>query len=160
MIFTMSQIMREEGLERILSQINELRHLSLKDNWRKCHSIVEEVIEALFNASNHLVIYGSLAPGKTNHHVIEDIAGQWLRGYVHGELHENGWGSDLGFPGIVWFPNGPKVDVHLFVSEELPMHWRRLDHFEGEGYKCSLVPVYGDKELIAIANTYEIRHLS
>lgn len=115
------------------------------------------VMETLFNSSHHLAIYGSLAPGKSNDAVIEDIPGQWLEGHVHGKLYESGWGSDIGFPGIVWQPSGPKVNVHLFVSDHIPEHWQRLDHFEGVEYQRSLVPVHDNKGIIAVANIYEIR---
>ena len=46
-----------------------------------------------------------------------------------------GWGTALGFPGLVLDPSGPPVDVHLFESLDLPGHWSRLDEFEGSGYR-------------------------
>lgn len=156
MVF-MSHLLRQEGLEKILSSINITRHSSSDDRWEDCHLIAEEIIETLFNSSHHLAIYGSLAPGKSNYAVIEDISGQWLEGHVHGKFYESGWGSDIGFPGIVWQPSGPKVNVHLFVSDHLPEHWQRLDHFEGVEYQRSLVPVHDNKGVIAVANIYEIR---
>ena len=155
----MSYLLREEGLEKILSRINIIRHSSSDDCWKDCHLIAEEIIETLFNSSHHLAIYGSLAPGKSNYAVIEDVPGQWLDGYVHGKLYESGWGSDIGFPGIVWQPSGPKVNVHLFVSDHLPEHWQHLDNFEGVEYKRSLVPVHDNKGIIAVANIYEIRKI-
>jgi gamma-glutamylcyclotransferase (GGCT)/AIG2-like uncharacterized protein YtfP len=153
----MGQLLREEGLEKILSRINKIRHSSQDENWKEWHKIAEEIIESLFNSSHHFAIYGSLAPGKSNHVMIEDIPGQWLEGYVQGKLHESGWGSDIGFPGIVWQPSGPKVKVHLFMSDQLPEHWQRLDQFEGVEYQRSLVPVHDDKGIITVANIYEIR---
>ncbi|MFW9992900.1 MAG: gamma-glutamylcyclotransferase family protein [Candidatus Odinarchaeota archaeon] len=77
--------------------------------------------------------------------------------HIHGKLYESGWRSDIGFPRIVWKPSGSKVNVYLFVSDHLPEHWQRLDNFEGEEYRRSLVPVHGDKGVIALANIYEIR---
>ncbi len=147
----------EEGLEKTLRHINALRHSSSEDQWRGCHSVVEEIVETLFNASNHFAVYGSLAPGKTNHHMIENVPGKWLEGCVKGELYESGWGAGVGFPGIIWSPQGPKVPVKLFVSEHLPEHWERLDRFEGEEYRRSLIPVYDVSESITVANIYEIR---
>jgi hypothetical protein len=58
---------------------------------------------------------------------------------------------------MTWKPDGPKVGVWLFVSEQLPHHWRRLDDFEGKEYRRSLVPVYQKNRVIAVANIYEIR---
>lgn len=46
-----------------------------------------------------------------------------------------GWGTALGFPGLVLDASGPLVDVHLFESLDLPDHWLRLDEFEGPGYR-------------------------
>ena len=48
---------------------------------------------------------------------------------------DRGWGSGLGFPGMILDPSGPLVKVHLFESRDLPAHWARLDEFEGPGYR-------------------------
>ncbi len=82
-----------------------------------------------------LAIYGTLAPGRVNHHQISALAGTWRRGTVPGKLFPSGWGAALGFPGIILDPDGPLVDVDLFESAELPDHWHRLDDFEGPGYR-------------------------
>jgi gamma-glutamylcyclotransferase (GGCT)/AIG2-like uncharacterized protein YtfP len=82
-----------------------------------------------------LAIYGTLAPGRVNHHQISALTGTWQRGTVRGKLFSSGWGAALGFPGLILDPLGPLVDVHLFESAELPAHWNRLDQFEGTGYK-------------------------
>lgn len=82
-----------------------------------------------------LAIYGTLAPGRVNHHQISDLTGQWQRGTVRGKLLASGWGAALGFPGLILDPLGPAVDVHLFESAELAEHWARLDEFEGDGYQ-------------------------
>ena len=153
----MNHFLIDEGLIEVLSRINTLRHSSSKEDWMNCYSVAEEIVETLFKASNHLAIYGSLAPGKVNHHVIADIKGQWLEGNVRGRLHENGWGSGLGFPGIIWDPDGSKVKVYLFLSKHLPENWKRLDHFEGDGYKRILVPIHNEGGIIAVANIYEVR---
>jgi gamma-glutamylcyclotransferase (GGCT)/AIG2-like uncharacterized protein YtfP len=153
----MSQLVTDEELNKILARLNTLRHSSSEDEWRGCCSVVEKVVETLFSASNHLAVYGSLAPGESNHHVIADVPGQWQGGYVHGQLYDRGWGSGLGYPAMLWQPEGPTVKVHLFVSPHLPRHWRRLDEFEGDGYRRSLVPVYGEQGIVAVANIYELR---
>jgi gamma-glutamylcyclotransferase (GGCT)/AIG2-like uncharacterized protein YtfP len=82
-----------------------------------------------------LAVYGTLAPGRINHHQISALAGNWQRGTVRGELFASGWGAALGFPGLILDPLGPLVDVDLLESEELAEHWNRLDEFEGIGYK-------------------------
>ncbi|MEM8621712.1 MAG: gamma-glutamylcyclotransferase family protein [Actinomycetota bacterium] len=88
-----------------------------------------------------LAVYGSLAPGRPNEHVLADITGRWRSGTVCGILRAEGWGADLGYPGIVLDPAGPAVDVALFESAELAAHWERLDDFEGHGYRRTLTTV-------------------
>jgi gamma-glutamylcyclotransferase (GGCT)/AIG2-like uncharacterized protein YtfP len=93
------------------------------------------------NAECRLVAYGTLAPGRPNHHQLDGLKGRWLKGTVHGELVQQGWGAALGFPALVLDPDGPAVNVQIFESSDLPSHWPRLDHFEGPGYKRVAVPV-------------------
>jgi gamma-glutamylcyclotransferase (GGCT)/AIG2-like uncharacterized protein YtfP len=85
--------------------------------------------------NTRLAVYGTLAPGRVNHHQISALAGNWLRGTVNGKLFSSGWGAALGFPGLVLDPLGSPVDVDLFESSALPGHWARLDEFEGSGYR-------------------------
>ena len=90
---------------------------------------------------HRLATYGSLAPGRPNHHHVADIAGRWVSGQVHGHLVEEGWGAALGYPALLLAPDGPPVDVQVLESAELPAHWARLDDFEGPGYERLLTPV-------------------
>lgn len=82
-----------------------------------------------------LATYGSLAPGRVNHHQLTMLRGHWSRGTVRGDLRNSGWGSALGFPGLVLDPAGISIDVYIFESEDLANHWARLDEFEGPGYR-------------------------
>ena len=85
-------------------------------------------------AKHRLAIYGTLAPGETNHHEISMIEGTWLRGTVHGWLSAEGWGLTFGFPGMRLDPDGDEIHVQVLESADLPDHWDRLDRFEGEEY--------------------------
>ena len=85
--------------------------------------------------STRLATYGTLAPGRPNHHQLDGLAGRWLPGRVHGRLVKTGWGAELGFPALVLDPAGAAVEVQLFESADLPEHWSRLDSFEGSGYR-------------------------
>ena len=87
-----------------------------------------------FTVDHRLATYGSLAPGRPNHHHLEGLAGHWVQGHVHGRLVKEGWGADLGFPALVIDPTGPVIDVQVFESPDLPEHWPQLDDFEGSGY--------------------------
>lgn len=82
-----------------------------------------------------LATYGTLAPGRPNHHQLAGLRGRWLTGTVRGRLVAEGWGADLGYPALILDPEGDPVEVHLFQSEDLPDHWQRLDAFEGDGYR-------------------------
>jgi len=81
-----------------------------------------------------LAVYGTLAPGRVNHHQLADLKGQWQRGTVRGKLVQAGWGAALGFPGLILDSSGPLVEVFLFESLDLRDHWSRLDAYEGSGY--------------------------
>jgi gamma-glutamylcyclotransferase (GGCT)/AIG2-like uncharacterized protein YtfP len=86
-------------------------------------------------ADTRLATYGTLAPGRVNHHHLAGLKGQWQQGTVRGRLVDAGWAAPLGHPGLVLDPLGPVVEVYLFESAELPDHWPRLDEFEGTGYR-------------------------
>jgi gamma-glutamylcyclotransferase (GGCT)/AIG2-like uncharacterized protein YtfP len=86
-------------------------------------------------AIQRLVAYGTLAPGRPNHHQLDGVAGRWLEGQVHGTLVDAGWGATFGYPALVLDPAGPAVDVQVFESADLPAHWPRLDEFEGPGHQ-------------------------
>ncbi|WP_428525455.1 gamma-glutamylcyclotransferase family protein [Roseibium sp.] len=92
-------------------------------------------------ADHRLATYGTLAPGRVNHHHVENVEGTWTTGVIRGRLIEAGWGADLGYPGLVLDPNGDTIEVHLLVSIDLIDHWDRLDAFEGAGYQRVQVDV-------------------
>jgi gamma-glutamylcyclotransferase (GGCT)/AIG2-like uncharacterized protein YtfP len=104
-------------------------------------------------ASHRLAVYGTLAPGKSNHGQLAGLGGNWSRGFVRGTLRPAGWAQTLGYPGLIWNPAGERVAVQLFESRDLPQHWNRLDEFEGEDYQRLLIPVEQQGNLLA-ANIY------
>ena len=84
--------------------------------------------------SHRLFVYGTLAPGQPNEHILADLPGRWEPATVKGTLHAQGWGAAIGYPGIVLDELGEEVHGFVFSSEALPAHWSRLDEFEGDGY--------------------------
>ena len=88
-----------------------------------------------------LVAYGTLGPGRPNHHQLSDLPGRWIVGRVRGSLVEAGWGAELGYPALVLDESGPELEVDVFESPALPEHWDRLDAFEGPGYRRATVDV-------------------
>ena len=108
------------------------------------------------SADMRLATYGTLAPGRVNEHQLAELNGFWRQGFVKGRLIEEGWGAELGYPGLVLDPAGDAIEVHLFESPDLPAHWPRLDVFEGEGYRRVMVQVATGDEVLA-AWIYVIR---
>lgn len=88
-----------------------------------------------------LAVYGSLGPGRENHHELAGLEGGWTHGAVRGRVFPAGWGAALGYPGVIVDPAGQPVAVQVLESEALPQHWERLDAFEGEGYRRVVVTV-------------------
>ena len=93
------------------------------------------------DALSRLAVYGSLAPGRPNHHHLDDLEGRWFDGQVLGRLVDAGWGADLGYPALILDPGGSALAVQVFESPDLPAHWLRLDAFEGPGYRRAVTSV-------------------
>ena len=85
--------------------------------------------------THRLFVYGTLAPGRSNEHVLADIPGEWEPATVTGRLIQAGWGAADGYPGIILDERGGEVKGLLFTSESLDKHWASIDQFEGDGYE-------------------------
>ncbi|MFD2943443.1 gamma-glutamylcyclotransferase family protein [Flavobacterium notoginsengisoli] len=83
-----------------------------------------------------LIIYGSLAPGQSNHSVMDPIKGEWQKATIKGKLKEGGWGSSLGYNGFILMPEdeAEMINCYVLFSEDLTANWDYLDEFEGDGY--------------------------
>jgi gamma-glutamylcyclotransferase (GGCT)/AIG2-like uncharacterized protein YtfP len=120
----------------------------------------EAQLDSLFGTGERLAVYGSLAPGRQNHHIVEPHGGTWTTGVVEGDLLRYGWGAAIGFPALYPRPGGPAVSVHLLTSSALRRTWADLDAFEGAEYRRVLVPVWSagvasGRVLVTVANLYE-----
>ncbi|WP_049237751.1 gamma-glutamylcyclotransferase family protein [Moraxella canis] len=83
----------------------------------------------------HLFVYGTLAPGKSNHHIMTPILGTWQQAAVKGVMDEIGFGLTGGYPALVIDDTAALVQGWLLSSDELDVHWERLDAFEGTAYQ-------------------------
>jgi gamma-glutamylcyclotransferase (GGCT)/AIG2-like uncharacterized protein YtfP len=124
-------------------------------------SDAEAQLEARFLVSHTLAVYGSLAPGQSNYHVVAPLGGDWTDGVVEGERHPSGWGATLGYPAFRPRLGGAAVAVRVLTSPLLPADWARLDAFEGAEYRRILVPVFtlsnsGERRLCTVANIYAL----
>lgn len=96
------------------------------------------------SAETRLATYGTLAPGRANHHQLAELSGRWLTGTVRGRLVEKGWGAAMGYPALILDASGGPVAVYVFESEDLPAYWERLDAFEGAEYERVVASVMFD----------------
>jgi len=118
-------------------------------------------LEALFGVSRTLAVYGTLAPGRPNHHVVAPLGGAWTSGFLVGDLSDDGWGTTLGYPAYRPRAGGRLIAAHVLVSDALPRAWRELDAFEGPEYRRILTPIFAlgaadERALITVANVYAV----
>lgn len=94
-----------------------------------------------FAVISRLFVYGTLAPGEPNDHVLESLPGTWEPAAVKGRLVQYGWAAEMGFPALVLSDDGPAIEGLLFSSDALPEYWAQLDEFEGPAYERVLARV-------------------
>ncbi len=82
-----------------------------------------------------LFVYGTLAPGRENHHVLENIPGTWESATLKGFLLNKGWGAFMGYPGIMPSDEGDEVKGWVLSSGVLAKYWADIDRFEGHEYR-------------------------
>ena len=126
--------------DAIITSLNLHEHIAnitieTLDNYNL--TIEEKEFITAFVPEQHLIIYGSLAPGQPNHAKISHIKGLWKDVIIWGQLKNEGWGATLGYYGFV---DGVTKDVQeiegkVLQSAMLIDEYAFLDDFEGEGYK-------------------------
>ena len=109
------------------------------------------------NVTQNLFVYGTLAPGRPNEHVLTAIGGTWEPATVKGHLREHGWGAEMGYPGIVIDKAGEDIKGFIFSSDNLDKRWDELDDFEGGEYKRVLVEVHRNDASSTEAYIYVLR---
>lgn len=109
----------------------------------------ERQLAQAFACHHALAVYGTLAPGRENHHVLAPYPGVWSDGTVTGRR------AQRAFPVFTFDPAAGPVPVHVLCSEALAAAWPALDDFEGADYRLILVPVFDGGRLHAVANLYE-----
>jgi len=66
---------------------------------------------------------------------MSEIGGDWEPAVVKGRLVEEGWGSRMGYPGLVLSDDGEEIHGQVFSSPNLERKWASLDEFEGGEYQ-------------------------
>jgi gamma-glutamylcyclotransferase (GGCT)/AIG2-like uncharacterized protein YtfP len=146
-----------DEVERLLAAVNAARGHGGADT--RDAADAERRLEAFFRTSATLAVYGTLAPGQPNHHVVAPLGGEWTDGVIEGELFPVGWAAALGYRAFRPHPGGAAVAVKVLAAPALAAAWPELDRFEGPGYRRILVPVFspgpGDaRRLYTVANLY------
>ena len=116
-------------------------------------------LDGAFGTSEILAVYGSLAPGKSNYHIVEPLGGEWTDGFIEGDLFQTGWGAALGYWAFRPRAGGERIAVKVLTSPRLSGAWQMLDDFEGSEYERILVAVFKNgsadpPELLTVANIY------
>ena len=109
--------------------------------------------------TQHLFVYGTLVPGGPNEHVLSAIGGKWEEASVKGYLKQQGWGAEMGYPGIVLDNTGDEIKGYIYSSDKLDSHWDELDDFEGEEYKRILIKVKTKNKMAEAAYIYILREI-
>jgi gamma-glutamylcyclotransferase (GGCT)/AIG2-like uncharacterized protein YtfP len=105
-----------------------------------------------------LIVYGSLAPGESNHAEVKDIKGTWQRGIIKGKLEKEGWAAGMGYYGFrhTLVEEQEIIKAYVLFSDELVSHWQRLDEFEGNEYKRVLAKIELENGEVAVGFIYAI----
>jgi gamma-glutamylcyclotransferase (GGCT)/AIG2-like uncharacterized protein YtfP len=119
----------------------------------------ERRLDEHFKVSHNLAVYGTLAPGQPNHHVVVPLGGEWTDGVIEGDLLQVGWGAALGYPAFRPGAGPATVPVKLLTTPRLAAAWPDLDAFEGAEYRRILIPVFtpgpaGERRLYTVAKVY------
>jgi gamma-glutamylcyclotransferase (GGCT)/AIG2-like uncharacterized protein YtfP len=113
----------------------------------------------MYQPERVLIVYGTLAPNRPNHSVVEHIKGTWHKGKVIGKLVSKGWGAQSGYNGFVHVTQEQhnEIDVHILFSDELINQWQYLDNFEGSDYRRILTKYELDNGDVGVGNIYAIQ---
>lgn len=152
-------------IRRLVAAANAVRgpHAAPGHPVRADGSDAERQLDTLFATSYRLAVYGSLAPGRANYHIIAPLGGEWTEGLIEGELLPVGWGAALGYPAFRPRVGGATVAVQVLTAPLLATAWPMLDEFEGLEYQRILAPIFssefsleqaGERRLYTVANLY------
>lgn len=104
-----------------------------------------------------LFVYGTLAPGRSNEHILAELTGDWQPASTRGVLLPDGCAISYGFPTLILDdPDAGEVEGLLFTSVDLPAFWPDLDRFEGDGYRRVIATITTAAGERLKAYTYEL----
>ena len=103
-----------------------------------------------------IFVYGTLKLGEKNSYLLDRIGGVWIEATVKGSLHEEGWGSKFGCPGIKVDEKGQIVRGYVFRSDKLEENISFFDEFEGGEYKRTITDITLKNGLTTKAYIYQL----
>lgn len=145
------------GLDTLIEKLND-KILSTGSGFEKLDiqgmTPAEQSLLKTYRPDTSLIIYGTLAPNRSNHAEVQNIKGEWKKGIVKGKLLNV---SD-GYVAFKHTQTGEQESIEAFVlfSEELNDNWSRLDEFEGDDYRRILAKYELNNGEIGIGNIYAI----
>jgi gamma-glutamylcyclotransferase (GGCT)/AIG2-like uncharacterized protein YtfP len=142
--------LRFQSLEAILEELNA----DLAGPAGPARVRASESAATLFGASERLIVYGSLAPGRSNYHHVATLGGDWILGWITGDRVPIGWGAELGYAAVRRRASGERIPAWLLCSAALPTAWDRLDAFEGAAYQRLLAPFETEAGIVAVGYFY------
>lgn len=141
-----------DSLEHWLERANHARRAAIA-----LDAEVQLCIDVCLGAGRSLAVYGSLAPGQINHHLLSGLRADWSTAEVEAVPVQRGWGVRQGFAALQWSPGASRQAVHVVRSEDLASLWPELDAFEGADYVRTFVPLWHESDLVGVANLYSAR---
>lgn len=119
---------------------------------------VEKNFIKTYSPEKSFIVYGTLAPNRPNHSVVEHIKGKWEKGIVRGKLENKGWGAESGYYGFKHTSIEEQEEIKVFVlfSDELVSNWQFLDEFEGNGYRRILAKFKLENGEMGVGNIYAL----
>lgn len=123
-------------------------------------SIEEKEFISVFTPEEHLIIYGTLAPGQPNYSKIEHIKGLWQDAVIWGQLKNEGWGAEMGYYGFVssMTEDMQAINAKVLQSSMLVNEYSFLDNFEGAGYQRILTKYKLDTGEIGVGYIYALNN--
>jgi gamma-glutamylcyclotransferase (GGCT)/AIG2-like uncharacterized protein YtfP len=139
-----------QSLDAILRELNA----DLAGPVGPARAQASERAATLFGASERLIVYGSLAPGRANYHHVAALGGDWTSGWITGDRVQIGWGTELGYAAVRRRAGGDRIPAWLLCSAALLTAWDRLDAFEGAAYQRLLAPFETEAGIVAVGYFY------
>ena len=141
-----------------LNKKGNISHITVSDLESTALTELEKTFIDTYKPGKVLISYGTLAPNRSNHSVVEHIKGIWLEGIIKGQLENLGWGAELGYLGFRHVPIGEQEEIKAFIliSDELVANWKMLDEFEGEQYRRILSKYELENGEIGVGYIYAI----